>query len=105
MNTEQRRRQETLNIIDTMKIERIAKAGAAKMAGKYTFQPEGEDFYRITKVETGENYLVNPTDDEILGICTCPFARANKVCKHQIFIREELAWEEARIAQYEATAR
>lgn len=80
---------------------RIAKAGAVKMAGKYTFKPF--PFTQVagvvTKLEDGTRYKVNT----YTGTCSCPFHLKEGYCKHLDWLKDELAWEAARITEWEAT--
>ena len=95
-----------MNIIDTMRAERIAKAGAKKMAqdGRYTFAQDtiSPSTYVVTNPE-GVNYVVCPQEG-VLAFCSCPFAKENRICKHQVWLRYELAHEAADVARWEAEA-
>ena len=89
----------------TIQTQRIAEAGAKKMSDQgYTWEADtnGVTFY-VTNPE-GVEYTVNPDTDEILAYCNCPFAKENGFCKHIVWLRDELAREEADRARWEAEA-
>ena len=79
----------------TIKTERIAQAGAKKMSAQgYTFTPADETGTHDVIHPDGHKYRVNPDTDELLAYCGCPFAKENGLCKHQVWLRDELAREE-----------
>ena len=80
--------------------KRIAECGARKMAGKYTFQPFPCSSVAgvVTKLEDGKTYKVNTHN----GTCSCPFHRKENTCKHLEWVADDLAWEDARVAEWEA---
>ena len=91
-----------------MQAERMAKAGAAQMAG-YTFAPYQGHTYTVTKA--GQEEMPYYTSVEA-NACTCEFFRQNAefgTCKHLEWLKGELeaeAWwaataEEAEFARYE----
>ena len=74
--------------------ERIAKAGAAKMAGQgYRIQRSRftPGSFCVIKAD-GTNHLV----DTVRTFCSCPFFAENRefgTCKHLEYAREEADWE------------
>ena len=92
--------------------ERIAKAGAKKMnAETHTIKGSsiksliGKQF-TITNNESGERYTTSI--DPKKTYCSCPFFQENKefgVCKHIEYAKEDVAWEAARIEEYELSGR
>ena len=78
---------------------RIAKAGAAKMIGKYTFHlfPYSTVAGTIKKYD-GTTYKLNTHT----GMCGCPFHAKEGYCKHLEFVKAELEWEAHHEAEYEA---
>ena len=79
---------------------RIAKAGAAKMGGKYTFKPFPFSSVAgvVTKLEDGTSYKVNTQT----GTCSCPFHRKEGYCKHVEWLKAELEWEASQEAEFTA---
>jgi len=76
---------------------KIAAAGARKMTDKqYSIIPPFGDDPRtaIVKHETSETeetcYYLTPNADGTFS-CTCPFCEENGVCKHGIYLTEEIA--------------
>jgi uncharacterized Zn finger protein len=68
----------------TIKAERMAAAGAAKMSRQgYTYQASRftGGTYCVVK-PGGANYLV----DTVKGYCSCPFRAENGLCKHQVWV-------------------
>lgn len=92
------------NIIDQIKAEAIAKAGAAKMEG-YTYEKDSINptMFLVTKPGAEQPYVVCP-EEGVLAYCDCPFAKENGICKHQIWLRDELAYEAAKEAEAEEIA-
>ena len=91
-----------MTTVDTMRAERIAKAGAAKMTAQgYTFNlfPMSRVAGHVVKAD-GTRYAVNT----FTGKCACPFHKENGICKHQVWLRDELAREEADRARWETEA-
>ncbi len=89
----------------TIQTERIAKAGAAKMSAQgYTFTPADATGTHDVIHPDGHKYLVCPDTNPILTYCNCPFAKENGLCKHIVWLRDELAREEADRARWEAEA-
>ncbi len=78
---------------------RIAKAGAAKMFGKYEFKafPHSKVAGNIKKIEDGTTYKINLHT----GMCACPFHKTEGYCKHLEFLKDDLAWEAARVSEWE----
>ncbi len=90
----------------TIKTERIAKAGAAKMTDQgYTFTQDtiSPNTYYVGRPGS-KPYLVCPDTDPILTYCNCPFAEENGFCKHIEWLRDELAHEAADVARWEVEA-
>ncbi len=93
------------DLIITARIEAIAKAGAKKMSAQgYTFADDTNGVTFIVTNPEGVEYTVNPDTDEILAYCDCPFAKENGLCKHQLWLRDELAHEAADVARWEVEA-
>ncbi len=88
--------------------ERVAKAGAAKMnALTHTMKDcsikrlRGIQFTIINN-DNAARYTVSI--DPAKTFCGCPFFRENRefgACKHIEYARQEQAWEEARVAEWE----
>ncbi len=85
--------------------ERVANAGAAKMIGEYVFKafPMSQVAGHVVKAD-GTRYTVNTHT----STCNCAFYgenRAFQTCKHLVFAKAEIAWEAARIEEYELSGR
>ena len=67
----------------------VAERNAAKMTGQgYTMRAgRTEGFYFVTKPDGEKNYLVVAFS----GRCECPFNKENGVCKHGVWVADELA--------------
>ena len=90
----------------TIQTERIAQAGAKKMSAQgYTFTPADDAgaFY-VQKPGAAKPYLTDPNAEPILTYCSCPFAQENGLCKHIVWLRDELARDAADVARWEAEA-
>ena len=89
--------------------ERIAKSGAAKMnALTHAVKDSslkalrGKQF-TITNNKTGARYTTSI--DPAKTFCACPFYQENRefgICKHIEHLKDEAAWEAARITEWEA---
>ena len=89
----------------TTRAQRMAGHGARKMIGAgYSFEAAAlEGWFWVKKpLQEGESrraeYFVSPAE----ALCSCPFAKAEGICKHQVWLQEQLDWEasiEAREAQ------
>ena len=89
----------------TLQTQRIAQAGAKKMSAQgYTWAADTNGVTFTVTNPKGIGYTVNPDADEILAYCDCPFAKENGLCKHQVWLRDELAREAADVARWEAEA-
>lgn len=81
----------------TSEAVRVATKNAAKMPGKYSFKAaKTSGLYWVFKLENeADKYIVNTAGD---GSCDCPFGVENGICKHQVFLADELAYD-ASLAQ------
>ena len=84
----------------TIRAQKMAGHGARKMLGAgYAFEPATiEGWFWVKKPENAGEYFVSPAK----ALCSCPFAKAEGICKHQVWLQEQLDWQasiEAREAQ------
>ena len=78
----------TMTTVDMQRAERIAQAGAAKMTGQgYTFKPaRTEGLFWVIKPGGEGKYLANSFNT----YCGCPFGQENGICKHSVWLHDEL---------------